>query len=581
MVIQCDWDGEWLRAYALPGPGFSRAKDTLARAPGRKPVFDGESFLYWKLPKSSLRWIINQFGDGCLSLSCGDLHRELKEEDVPISDLDLGDLKVSSADRKDLKGYQQALVCLPNEKKKLLVSMPTGTGKTFTALMRCSQVGFRKLLIVGPRKLKVNWRSECRAALGRELLIYWGTKAQREKLRKRISEHDIFYVTFEQLSEFHKYAPQFDQVIIDEIHIVCNPATQAHKALYAVVQDIPYRLGLSATPMRLRMKDLWGVLRLIDPELAGDKHYFLEQYEEVLATLPVRKGNYTIHVPIKVRSKNEEQLREHLSSIMYRPKVDKGFKDRLPEIIQVELTPRQSRLYEECRKNILLELSEGSLDITNALARMMRLQQISEGLFNVDPVYSDSGKVSYLQEALQQHMDQGDKVVVCSRFEPISREVKSLFPRETVLYTGKESDTRRTLAEYAFQGVNCERDREDYERQRAKVDDFSHLSPGDAKIFVATHSLESMMGINLDAAHIVYFTSWDWNPNVVFQARDRVSRLTQAQDTETYFLCSEDTIDNRSLRKIFRAYEECANVLDGRRSETAALARDMVGLLYD
>lgn len=578
MVINLDWDGKWLRAKGRS----QRESDILDKAPGRKAIFNSlDHFSYYRIPQSSLYWLVNQFGDDSFEGSAEPLLRELSENQTPLVELRRDKLTAYPHDERTLLKFQEEFVTLPKFKQRLLASLPTGTGKSLTSLMRAAQVGFNKLLIVGPRKLKVNWRSECRAALGKELLIYWGTLAQRKKLQTQIKDFDIYYVTFEQLAEFSHFSPPIDVVIIDEIHIVCNPATRSHKQLYDMVQHIPHRIGLSATPLRLRMKNLWGVLRLLDENLAGDCRTFVDEYEEILATIPIRKGAYTIQVPIKVRTRNGEHLRARLSSIMYRiAKADiVSFQDNV-EIVEVEMSPRQQKLYTECRNQIKVELSGGSLDIPSALAKMTRLLQVAEGMFNLDTAYTESGKLEYLKDAIEEHLAAGDKVVVWSRFEPITRQIHNLFPKVSVVYSGKTSDTMRQLGIWAFNGLKDPVDNHTYALYKARYPDFT-FRPGEAQVFVGTHSLSSGMGINLEAGHITYFTSFDWNPDVIFQARDRVSRLTQIYDTQTYFLVAENTLERKALREILQSHEANLRLLDGSGSKGVSLARRLVGLLYD
>lgn len=481
---------------------------------------------------------------------------------------------------KHLLPFQLSFVVLPDYKDKLIASMPTGTGKSFTAIMRAEQLGYNKLLIVGPQRLKKNWQTECEE-IDLNVLTYWGTPKQRAKLREKFPEYSIFYVNPEQLEEFWRFNPGIDFVIIDEIHIVCNSTTKSYKSLNSIIQTIDRRVGLSATPMRLNMGNLWGVLNLIDPDIAGDKAVFLSEFEEVVTTIPIRiAGGRVWHKPLKVRSKNESQLRERLSSIMYRIKKSDvvDFKDNV-DLVQVDISVRQRRLYEECLKGIQLELSSGTLDVRHALARATRLLQITEGLFNLDSVYKDSGKLDYLKEALKENIDAGIKTVVWSRFEPITREIYNLFPKHTVVYSGRTPDASRNMAVWSFNGCKTDENKREAAAYKLRHPEFI-FDPGDALIFAGTHSLQGGMGINLESAHTVYFTSFDWNPDTIFQARDRVSRLTQTEDTQTYFLLADHTIERKVLHKILQSKEATSRILDGVGSAETDLARELVSLIW-
>ena len=590
MPLKLSTDNKNLQIKIVASPNFERDQDLIRKIMGRKPKYDAQDkFLHWEVPMESLEYILNTWREGVIEDSSSrDLIHRYKEKLLPIAELPRGELKVQSLDGKTPKPYQLSYITLPNTKSILLASYPTGSGKSLASTLRASQVGFNKLLIIGPKKLRINWRTSIRETLGKETLIYWGrTPKNYEKLNNEVPESSVVYCTYESLSKFKKSHPgiKFDSVIIDEIHSVCNPKTEAHKEIYSLLREVQASQGqiqgLSATPMRLKLEDLWGVLHLLDPEIAGSKSTFLDQYQEVLSTMPVKKNGHTFYVPIKVRTKNEEDLRKKLSSIMVRVNKEDivDFKDNI-EIIDVELTSRQTSAYKEILTTLQIELSDRTLLAENPLARMTRLLQVSEGLFNIDPNRKESGKLEFLKEEIKEQLKRGEKVIIWSRFEPITQLIKEEFPKDTVLYTGKVSEGMKDLAVWAFQGITDPKDREEYERLKRYNPDFLH-NPGEANLFCGTYSIKSGMGINLPAAHINYFTSFDWNPNTIHQARDRISRLTQTEDTETYFLVSEDTIERKALRLILDNYRNCANILDGGRTQDSKLTQELIRLLWD
>lgn len=587
MPLKLSTDNINLQIKVIASPDFDRDQDLIRKIMGRKPKYDAQDrFLHWEVPKEALGYILQTWGEGVMpDSSARNLIDRYKEKLLPIDQLPRGELKVTSLDGKIPKPYQLSYITLPESKQVLLASYPTGSGKSLSSALRASQIGFSRLLIVGPKKLRVNWRTTIREVLGKETLIYWGrTPKSYEKLDNEVKESSVIYCTYESLSKFKKIHKniEFDSVIIDEIHSICNPKTEAHKEVFSLLRATKGQIqGLSATPMRLKLEDLWGVLRLLDPEVAGSKSAFLDQYQEVLATMPIKKNGHTFHVPIKVRTKNEGELRKKLSSIMVRVNKEDivDFKDNI-EIIDVELTPRQLSVYTEILTTLQVELQDRTLLAENPLARMTRLLQVSEGLFNIDPSRKDSGKLEFLKEELKEKLKAGEKVIVWSRFEPITRLIKEAFPQETVLYTGKTSEGLKDLAVWAFQGVTDPKDKEEYERLCKHHPDFP-FKPGEAKIFSGTHSDRSGMGINLPAAHITYFTSYDWRGTTIQQARDRMSRLTQTEDTETYFLVADNTIERKALKLILDNYAKCSNVLDGGRTQESKLTQELIKLLWN
>jgi hypothetical protein len=599
MPISIDCTKTFLKVKALSSNMFSRDRDLLAKIPGRVPRYGidsssgKDSFLYWEMKPECLSDILAIWTPATI-IASPEVQKLIDRYELklkPIEELPREPITVTSADPdKVTKLFQANYISINHGKSSLLCTIPTGGGKSLSSALRAKNIGMKKLLILGPCRLDKKWRTDIREDLAVETLIYRGTKAARERLRADIKDFDVFYTNYEQLKEFSQYCPDFDHIIIDEIHTVCNPDTQVHQVLYDFLRKSQAHIqGLSATPMRKDLESLWGVLRLLDPELAGSKKAFLDEFQEVLATMKVKKrlksGKVIIYnVPIKVRTKNEDKLRTKLSSIMYLVKKSEivDFRDNI-SLIDCEMTHRQKNLYDEAVETLRVELSDKTLDITNPLARMTRLLQISEGLFNMEGYkFKDSGKLEFLKEDIKEKLKDGEKVVVWSRFEPITRELKNLFPDHAVIYSGEVSNSLRDLSVWAFQGIKPgSPDLEEFERLKKYNPEFN-FSPGSAQLFLATHSLKSGMGINLQSSHIGYYTSFDWLGTTIHQARDRFSRLGQLYDTETYFLTSELTLERKALKMILTGYEKTLDILHGSTgSLEKKLTREIINLLYE
>lgn len=601
MPISIDATTKFLKVKALPSKIFAKDRNNLASLPNRTPIYGLNSegkdeFQYWEIPLSGIPNILEVWDE--TSIICTPAGRKAvdnyKSKFQPLNELPREELKVKSLDPdKPLRDYQEEYITINASKRITLGALCTGSGKSLSSILRAENLGGGKILIIGPRRLDKKWKADVREDIGKDVLLYVGTKPVREKLRAKIEDFDVFYTNFEQLKEFSQYCPKIDHVIVDEIHCVCNPDTKLYKSLYSFLRSCQGSIqGLSATPIRHKLEDLWGVLNLLDPDFAGSKKDFLDKYQKVLATMDVKKsfrqrdGSYktvTYKIPIKVTSKNEDGLREKLKGIMFRVKKEDivDFKDQV-EIIDCEITLRQRSLYEDAVENLKFELSNKTLQVTNTLTKLLRLLQISEGLFNFQESnkYKDSGKLDWLKEELKEKLAAGEKVIVWSRFEPITREIQALFPNQSVIYSGKVSDSLRDLGVWAFQGIKPgSPEFEDFERLKRLNPEFK-FSPGEAQLFTATHSLRSGMGLNLQASHICYYTSFDPSDTATFQARDRISRLGQTFDTESYFLVAEQTWERRALKKMLTHYNNSLSILDEGGSQAASLTKELIGLLY-
>lgn len=567
----------------------------LVTFPFRETVYDerGAFLGYSMSPKEMGRFVEKncslKFLDKESDDLCVDFEQKFASIDELGSDMDLlsyGNFKPE--DGRQLYIHQKNYCAIPAFKRALLCSFVQGLGKTVSALIRSRVIGAKNVLVICPARVMDTWKSEFGAALGIAPILYRGTPKQRIKLREQIAGNPFVVTNFEQVADLEKLEYDWDHVIIDEIHCLSNPKTAIYKAAYKLLRRCdPVRQGLSGTPMRLYIKDLWGVLNLLDPDFAGDLYSFCQEFEDQLTFRTARKKDHNgiwrlKKVPIKLGTKNEAKLREKLRGIMVRVKRDNitSFKDSV-ELITVPLTNRQRQLYDDIKANILRDLSTGVLKGgNNVLVRMLRLLQASEGAFNIEPEYNESAKLEWVTEELNSVGN--DKCIVWSRFVPITYRLLDRFRDRAVIYNGEVSQGLRTLAVYAFQGVSNEQEKEHFYKLRKNYPDFE-CEPGEAQFFFGTVHLRSGLGINLHSnCSNCIFTSFDWNPNANFQAKDRISRIGQSADEVfTKFLVSEETLEPRALSSILRNYQHSLDALDGRGAVGYKQVSELIGLLSE
>lgn len=587
-----------IKVKALGGPNFKQDRDFLATLPSRTPRwgFDQElqkdCFNYWEISFADLKTILEKYPANQLLLTNNAqiavdkiMSKLISIEDLEPEIVDWSVIKDASGER-DLLDHQRKFISINKKKTTLLCSFAQGLGKTMTALLRSKMMDCKKVLIICPLKLKSNWRAEISLTMGEQSLIFWGSKRQKEKIKEKFQDAKYIIATYESVGGLVEDLNDVDCVIIDEIHNLANPSTTIYKSTRKVLRKYEgaIRLGLSGTPMRLKLKNLWAVLDLLEPGMYGSCSQFTDKYEEVLAYKKIKsKTGREVKIPIKVRSKNEDKLKAELKTIMVREKRDGivNFGD-IPNIVTTELSSKQRDLYDNALNNIRVELETGELELKNVLTRMLRLLQISEGLFNIEGCrHKDSAKLDYICSEIDEHViERGEKIILWSRFLPITQEIYNRYPDHTVVYTGKQSENMRDLAVYAFQGVTSKEDEERFFELKSKYPEFK-FNPGEAMIFDATHHLRSGLGINLHAnCNRCIFSSFDPNPNAIMQAKDRIARIGQKEkEVYTTFLVSEDTIERTALITILKHYESMLRILDGVRDNDLALARKLVNIL--
>jgi len=169
-----------------------------------------------------------------------------------------------------------------------VVVLPTGTGKTFLAILAISKVGRPALVVTPTIDLLNQWYGELAVAFDVPVGAVGGGNHEFQPLT--VTTYDSAYIHLE------KWGNRFGLLVFDECHHLPGP-TYMQAAAGGIA---PYRLGLTATPERTDGQE--GLLDgLIGPvvyrreikELAGD---FLAEYRTVklfVELSPEEQARYT------------------------------------------------------------------------------------------------------------------------------------------------------------------------------------------------------------------------------------------------------------------------------------------------
>ncbi|MBD2705298.1 DEAD/DEAH box helicase [Spirosoma sp. BT702] len=286
---------------------------------------------------------------------------------------------------------------------------------------------------------------------------------------------------------------KFDLVVYDEIQKIKNPLTDASKS--ARLPFSTYRWALSGTPLENKIEDLLTVMTTIKSDIFKGVN---------TDNLDAVKRAYK---PFFKRRRKQDVLKD-LPPIMH-------------DEIWLDLLPSQRTSYQLAESQGIIELKEKGETITiqHIFALITRLKQIC----NFDPGSSQSAKLEYLENEVENLVEQGDKALVFSQYVTTLRLILPSFkPYNPLLYEGSLSTPQRQRMEEKFQAKD------------------------------STHKLMllSLMagnaGITLTAANYVYhFDSW-WNPATGAQALGRVHRIGQRKNIVfNRVLMTNNTIEMR------------------------------------
>lgn len=193
--------------------------------------------------------------------------------------------------------YKPVLAFFNSPSKGILIADEVGLGKTIEAgliwtELRARHGDARRLVVVCPAMLREKWCDELKKRFGVDAIQLTASELREELARPR---YDIpgnkGYVCSLQglrqlagaLEDFEQFDPVIDLLIIDEAHYLRNPGTQSARLGVSLRDISKHVVLLSATPINLRNRDLFSLLRLVDPD-AFEKDAFKkeETFSEVL-----------------------------------------------------------------------------------------------------------------------------------------------------------------------------------------------------------------------------------------------------------------------------------------------------------
>ncbi|HEY3227243.1 MAG TPA: SNF2-related protein [Planctomycetota bacterium] len=417
-----------------------------------------------------------------------------------------------------------------------------GLGKTVQALALLAGRRGKRSLVVVPRSLIFNWKSEAaRFAPGLKVVEHGGLDRVRDA--SAFKGADIVLTTYGILRRDAPFLKDvaFDYVILDEAQAIKNASGATAKAARLLKGE--HRLAMSGTPIENHLGELWSLMEFLNPGLLGAASVFRsasgadEEARRVLARA-LR--------PFILR-RTKEQVAPELPA-------------RIEQTVTVDLDPEERRRYDELKEHYRRTLLDGGdfrKSKFHALEALLRLRQAAchGGLIDPKLVSKPGTKLEVLIERLREIADEGHKALVFSQFTSLLAILKAHLDKAGMTYEYLDGATR---------------DRE------ARVKRFQ----SDAACPFFLISLKAGgLGLNLTAAEYVFLLDPWWNPAAEAQAIDRAHRIGQDKAVMAMRIVARDTVEERviELQRTKRALAEAILSADG--GPMRGLTREDLALL--
>jgi len=406
--------------------------------------------------------------------------------------------------RPPLQHQKEAIEKLAGSRRFILAD-DMGLGKTTCTIIAALETGAKKILIICPASLKINWQREIENYSDRPVYISEGKKFS--------TESDFVIVNYDILKNFHNTTDKnkslldqsnFDLVILDEAHMISNPQAQRTKIINNFVKNIKRVWLLTGTPMTSRPMNYYNLLNIIESPVAQNWMAYAIRYCQGYQFMAGRRKVWNV-----TGASNLEELRDRTSKQILR-RLKEDVLDLPDKIISPVYLRLKSKEYEELMGEYYDWFDNKKDESSSLTVQFSKLMKVRKVISNE--------KTKQTIEFAENIIEQGKKVIIFTNFTDTLQTIYQHFGKQAVYLDGSCSKPHRQHA----------------------VDEFQD----NEKIRVFVGNLKAAgVGLTLTAAEVVIMNDLSFVPAEHAQAEDRAYRYGQKSNVLVYYPLYENTIE--------------------------------------
>lgn len=421
----------------------------------------------------------------------------------------------------------------------LLIDMGLGkTSITLTAICNLLFDSFEvcKVLVIAPLRVAKNtWTDEIKKWEHLSTLTYSLIVGnENERLSALNEKADIYIINRENvdwLVNKSGYKFDFDMVVIDELSSFKNHQSKRFKSLMKVRPLVKRIVGLTGTPSSNGLMDLFAEFKILD--MGKRLGYFIGQYRNTY--FKPDKTNGPIVYSYKPLPNAENAIYEKISDITVSMKANEYLK--MPELLTsnyvVELSNSEKNQYDEMKKSLVLEITDGEITASNAASLSNKLCQLSNGA-----IYDDEQNIVEIHDR---------------KLEALEDIIESMNGKPLLIAYWYRHDLERIKSRFSVREIKTNEDISDW---------------NDGKIPVALiHPASARHGLNLQngGSTLVWF-GLTWSLELYQQTNARLYRQGQKNTVVIQHIITKGTIDEQILKALQKKNKTQADLIDAVRA---------------
>ena len=443
--------------------------------------------------------------------------------------------------RPPLQHQKEAIEKLAGSRRFILAD-DMGLGKTTATIIAALETGAKKILIICPASLKINWQREIENYSDRPVYIAEGKKFS--------TESDFVIVNYDILKNFHDIKDkdksllnqsQFELVILDEAHMISNPQAQRTKIINHYVKNIKRAWLLTGTPMTSRPMNYYNLLNIIESPVAQNWMAYAIRYCQGYQFTAGNRKVWNV-----TGASNLEELRDRTSKQILR-RLKEDVLDLPDKIISPVYLRLKSKDYEELMGEYYDWFDNKKDESSSLTVQFSKLMKVRKVIANE--------KTKQTIEFAENIIEQGKKVIIFTNFTDTLQTIYQHFGKQAVYLDGSCSKPHRQHAVDEFQ-------------DNEKI-----------KVFVGNLKAAGV-GLTLTAAEVVIMNDLSFVPAEHAQAEDRAYRYGQKSNVLVYYPLYENTIEGAVYDILNRKKEIIRTVMGDEQPEnTGDVVEEILSLI--
>ena len=424
--------------------------------------------------------------------------------------------------RPPLEHQKEAIEKLAGSKRFILAD-DMGLGKTTSTIIAALETGAKKILIVCPASLKINWQREIENYSDRSVYISEG---------KNFSiEHDFVIVNYDILKNFYDLKDKdnslitqgnFDLIILDEAHYVRNGQAARTKLVNSFSKKCERVWLLTGTPMTNRPMNYFNLLSLVESPVSQNWMAYAIRYCQGYQFMAGTRKIWNV-----TGASNLEELRDRTSRQVLR-----RLKTEVLDLPEKIITPVYLRLKSKLYEGLMGEYydwynknPDESSSLTVQFSKLMKVRQVIA-----------EEKIKDTIELAENILEQDKKVIIFTNFTETLNRIADHFEKQAVRLDGSTSKPQRQYAVDQFQDND-------------KI-----------KVFVGNVKAAGV-GITLTAAEAVIINDLSFVPGDLAQAEDRAYRYGQKNSVSVYYPIFDNSIEGIIYDMVNRKKQNIGTVM--------------------